>query len=108
MFSEAQTLLVPISLQDDIDRQVRELLEMDLKWKVLPYEMKNAGIKFQKSMDKALAPHKKHCRSYIDDVAIFSETRTEHLQHLKKVFETLREIGLTVNLEKCEFGKKTK
>ena len=69
--------------------------------------MKNARITFQISMNKALAPHKKYCRSYIDDVAIFSETWTEHLQHVKKVFETLREIGLIVNFEKCKLGKKT-
>ncbi|GFU10249.1 retrovirus-related Pol polyprotein from transposon 17.6 [Trichonephila clavipes] len=53
--------------------------------------MKNVGSTFQKSMK--------------EDVAIFSETWLDHMQHLEGVFKTLRAAGLTVNLEKCDFGK---
>ena len=59
-------------------------------------------------MDKVLAPHKKYCGSHIEAVAIFSKTWTEHLQHVIKVFEILREIGQTLNLKKCELKKKVK
>ncbi|GFW75333.1 hypothetical protein TNCV_4189871 [Trichonephila clavipes] len=41
------------------------------QWKVMPFGMKNAGSTFQKSMDNALFLHRKYCRSYIDDVAIY-------------------------------------
>jgi hypothetical protein len=75
------------------------------QWNVLPFGMKNAGSTFQKSIDKALELHKAYCRSYIDDLAIFSKTWLEHCVHIQRVFKTLREVGLTVNLEKCEFGK---
>ncbi|GFW34083.1 hypothetical protein TNCV_287671 [Trichonephila clavipes] len=75
------------------------------QWKVLPFGMKNAGSKFQKSMDQVLSPHHNYCRSYIDDVAVFSETWSDHMQHLEGVFKTLRAVGLTVNIEKCDFGK---
>ncbi|GFT51690.1 retrovirus-related Pol polyprotein from transposon opus [Trichonephila clavipes] len=67
--------------------------------------MKNAGSTFQKSMDQVLSPHHNYCRSYIDDVAVFSETWSDHMQHLEGVFKTLRAVGLTVNIEKCDFGK---
>ncbi|GFX21378.1 retrovirus-related Pol polyprotein from transposon opus [Trichonephila clavipes] len=56
-------------------------------------------------MDQVLSPHHNYCRSYIDDVAVFSETWSDHLQHLEGVFKTLRAVGLTVNIEKCDFGK---
>src|SRR5919197_1410394 len=42
---------------------------------------------------------------YIDDVIIYSETFEEHIEHLKQVFEKLRESNLMVKLKKCEFGK---
>lgn len=76
------------------------------QWKVMPFGMKNAGSTFQRSMNKILAPHRKFCEAYIDDVAVYSETWSEHLDHIRQVFRTLRDVGLTVNLEKCEFGKK--
>ncbi|GBN70331.1 Retrovirus-related Pol polyprotein from transposon 297 [Araneus ventricosus] len=76
------------------------------QWKVLPFGMKNAGSTFQRSMDKALAPHREYCRSYIDDVAIYSQSWRDHLLHIDSVFRSLREVGLTVNLEKCAFGQK--
>ncbi|GBM08849.1 Retrovirus-related Pol polyprotein from transposon 297 [Araneus ventricosus] len=74
------------------------------QWKVLPFDMKNAGSTFQRSMNKALAPHREYCRSYIDDVPIYSQSWRDHLLHIESVFRSLREVGLTVNLEKCAFG----
>ncbi|GBO04190.1 Retrovirus-related Pol polyprotein from transposon 297 [Araneus ventricosus] len=75
------------------------------QWKVLPFGMKNAGSTFQRSMDKALAPHREYCRSYID-VAFYSQSWCDHLLHIDSFFRSLREVGLAVNLEKCAFGQK--
>ncbi|GFW47334.1 retrovirus-related Pol polyprotein from transposon 17.6 [Trichonephila clavipes] len=77
------------------------------QWKVMPFGMKNARSTFQKSMDNDLLLHRKYCRSYIDDVAIYSTTWNEHLDHIAKVFKSLQEVGLKVNLEKCAFGRKS-
>ncbi|GFY61188.1 hypothetical protein TNIN_164341 [Trichonephila inaurata madagascariensis] len=35
----------------------------------------------------------------------FSETWSDHMKHLENNFKTLREVGLTVNLEKFDFRK---
>src|SRR6266508_2769170 len=43
---------------------------------------------------------------YLDDIIIFSQTMDEHLQHIRKVLEALRQAGLKLKLEKCEFAKK--
>ncbi|GBN98553.1 hypothetical protein AVEN_207087-1 [Araneus ventricosus] len=56
-------------------------------------------------MDKALAPHREYCRSYIDDVVIYSQSWRDHLLHIDSTFRSLREVGLTVNLEKYAFGQ---
>ncbi len=41
---------------------------------------------------------------YIDDILIYSRSLEEHEEHLRKVFQRLRENKLYAKLEKCEFG----
>ncbi|GFV83052.1 retrovirus-related Pol polyprotein from transposon opus [Trichonephila clavipes] len=81
-----QPYRVPIVLQKEVGRQVNELLDMDL-------------------IEHSDSDWAHPVVSYIDDVAVFSETWSDHTQHLEGVFKTLRAVGLTVNLEKCDFGK---
>ncbi|GFV82624.1 hypothetical protein TNCV_1618531 [Trichonephila clavipes] len=46
---------------------------------VMPFGMKNAGSTFQKVMDQVLVKHRAYCRSYIDDVAVFSKSWEQHI-----------------------------
>jgi hypothetical protein len=41
---------------------------------------------------------------YIDDILIYSGSLEEHVEHLRKVFQRLRENKLYAKLEKCKFG----
>ncbi len=41
---------------------------------------------------------------YIDDILIYNGSLEEHAEHLRKVFQRLRENKLYAKLEKCEFG----
>ncbi len=41
---------------------------------------------------------------YINDILIYSSSLEEHAEHLRKVFQRLRENKLYAKLEKCEFG----
>ncbi|GFW97134.1 integrase core domain protein [Trichonephila clavipes] len=112
-----QPYRVPIALQKEVERQVNELLDMDLiehsdsDWaqpvvcvakrdgmKGLTFWNEECGQNISKIYGP-MSPHHNYCRSYIDDVAVFSETSSGHMQHLEGVFKTLREVGLTVNLE---------
>ncbi|HMC99406.1 MAG TPA: RNase H-like domain-containing protein, partial [Ferruginibacter sp.] len=40
---------------------------------------------------------------YFDDILIYSKSHDEHLEHLRAVFNVLREARLFANLEKCTF-----
>jgi hypothetical protein len=40
---------------------------------------------------------------YFDDILIYSKFLDEHMDHLRAVFNALRDARLFVNLEKCIF-----
>uniref|UniRef100_A0A1U7VVG0 Uncharacterized protein LOC104217768 n=1 Tax=Nicotiana sylvestris TaxID=4096 RepID=A0A1U7VVG0_NICSY len=42
---------------------------------------------------------------YLDDIVIYSSSIEEHLDHLRKVFQILRENNLFVKREKCSFAQ---
>src|SRR6266540_6009065 len=43
---------------------------------------------------------------YLDNIIIYSKTWKGHLNHLRLVFEALREASLMVKVKKCKFAKK--
>lgn len=42
--------------------------------------------------------------AYIDNNTIFGQTLEEHVNHFYKVFQRLKEAGLTIKVNKCQFG----
>jgi hypothetical protein len=71
----------------------------------MPFGLRNAAQTFQRFMDQVLhgLPF---CYTYIDDLLIASTSPEEHLQHLRLVFERLRQHGIVINPSKCVFGVK--
>ena len=70
----------------------------------LPFGMVNASATFQRLIDEVLRDCKSYCRQYIDDVAIFSNSWEEHLDHIDTVLGKLEEAGLTIKPSKCYFA----
>ena len=78
------------------------------EWKVLPMGLVNAPATFQSLMNNIFTEKGylgKFVAVYLDDILIYSRTPEEHLEHLNKVLEVLREHKLYANLEKCQFNK---
>ena len=61
---------------------------------------------FQLLIDNVLQGCSKFAMGYLDDIIIFRRTEEEHLEHLEKIFRKLREYGLKMKREKCDFFKK--
>jgi len=57
-------------------------------------------------MEQVLKECKLFIRVYLDDIIVFSNCWSEHLQHIKKVLGVLRQAGLTAKPSKCAWGHK--
>jgi RNase H-like domain found in reverse transcriptase/Reverse transcriptase (RNA-dependent DNA polymerase) len=70
----------------------------------MPFRLRNAGQSFQRLMDSVTADLDP-AFAYLDDLMIASQPEN-HKQVVRAVLERLREYGLVLNLEKCEFGRR--
>lgn len=71
---------------------------------VMPFGLTGAPATFQRFINDTLRPYLDiFCTAYLDDILIYSRTRSEHEQHLRLVLTALREAGLYAKIEKCEF-----
>lgn len=73
----------------------------------MPFGLKNAPSTFQRVMDNILREYlHQFTFVYMDDIVIFSKSLDEHLVHLRKIFDRLREFNLKIQLDKSEFLRK--
>ena len=75
------------------------------KWefKKMPFGLKGAPAAFQQEMDQLFQDH----QNLSDDVAIYSQTWTDHLTHFRVALTKLKEKGLTAKVRKCKFTRST-
>lgn len=74
------------------------------QWKVLPFGINVAPSSFTRMMTIAfsgLSPEQAFI--YMDDIIVIGFSENQHINNLRKVFETCRKYNLKVNPEKCNF-----
>ena len=75
------------------------------QFRVLPFGMANAPATYQMVLNKVLQGLSwEILMCYIDDIIIFSNTFSEHLEHISMVLTRLREASLTLKPSKCKFA----
>ncbi|MCO5579599.1 hypothetical protein L7F22_033456 [Adiantum nelumboides] len=73
---------------------------------VMPFGLTNVLATFMTLMDSVLRPYLgKFIIVFLDDILIYNSTEEDHLEHLKKVFDLLREHNLYAKESKCDFLK---
>ncbi|KAG9442517.1 hypothetical protein H6P81_018371 [Aristolochia fimbriata] len=74
-------------------------------YKVMPFELKNAGATYQRAMQNIFDDFlHKRVECYVDNLVVKTKQRSGHLLDLKGVFERLRRFQLKMNPLKCAFG----
>lgn len=75
------------------------------EWLVTPFGLANAPSTFQKYINWVLRDYlDEFCSAYIDDILIYSSgSKSQHRDHVCKVLQRLREAGLQIDIDKCEF-----
>lgn len=76
------------------------------EYTVMPFGLTNAPASCQELVNDALREYLDvFVIAYLDDILVYSETMTEHYQHVERVLEALKAYDLELKPEKCEFHK---
>jgi len=75
------------------------------KSNVLPFGLCNRPAYFQRYINTEFMDMlDRFIAIYIDDILIYSNTKKEYIEHVKKVLQRLRELGLRVDVRKSKFN----
>ena len=71
------------------------------EWLVMPQGLCNAPATFQRYLNWVLRKYVgRFCAVYIDDIAIWSNSIEEHIEHVRLILDALREHGIWVSKDK--------
>lgn len=92
--------------ENDIHKTAFSTKDGHFEFVRMPFGLKNAPPTFQRLMNRGLQGLVgNNCFVYVDDIIVFGRTLEEHNKNLKIIFERLRQCGLKLQPDKCEYLK---
>jgi hypothetical protein len=74
------------------------------KYLVMSFELINESSTFQNFMNDILMNYlDEFVITYLNDIIVYSNSKKEHVQHVRKILQRLREANIQTNVDKCEF-----
>ena len=79
------------------------------EWMMTSFELANVSSTFQRYINWVLWDFlNEFCSVYVNDILIFTdESLHQHQDHVQRVLLQLWEVGLQINIDKCEFEVKS-
>ncbi len=75
------------------------------KYRMLSFELCNESATYQHYMNDVFFDYlDDFVSAYIDDILIYSNSRAEHIKHVKQILQRLKNAKLQTNINKCEFS----
>jgi hypothetical protein len=75
------------------------------KYRVLSFELCNESVTYQHYINDVFFDYLNEFVSiYINDILIYNNSKVEHIEHVKKILQRLRNAELQTNIDKCEFS----
>jgi hypothetical protein len=76
------------------------------KYLIMSFELINESSTFQNFMNDTLMKYlNEFVVAYLDDILMYSNSKKDHIQHVKKILQRLREANIQIDVNKCEFHK---
>ncbi len=70
----------------------------------MSFDLINASVTFQTFVNNVLRRYlNQFVIVYLNDILVYFKTKKEHVQHVKKVLQTLKKVDLRIKSEKSEF-----
>ena len=93
--------------KNDVQKTAFVTMNGKYEWMVMPFGLKNAPLIFQRVIHNLLWDYEltRFTHNYIDDIIIFSNSISDHLEHLERVFEMLDKENIILKRSKCDFLK---
>jgi hypothetical protein len=74
------------------------------KYRVLSFELCNESITYQHYMNDVFFDYlNEFVSTYINDILIYSNSKTKHTKHVKRVLQRLKNVELQADIDKCDF-----
>jgi hypothetical protein len=74
------------------------------KYLVMSFELINESFTFQNFMNDTLMNYlNEFVIIYLNDIIVYSNSKKEHIRHVRKILQRLREANIQADVNKCEF-----
>jgi hypothetical protein len=74
------------------------------KYLIMSFELINDSFTFQNFMNDILMNYlDEFVIAYLNDIVVYSNSKKEHVRHVRKILQRLREIEIQIDVNKCEF-----
>ena len=71
---------------------------------IMSFDLINASVTFQTFVNNVLRRYlNQFIIVYLNDILVYLKTKKEHVQHVRKVLQTLKKVNLRIKSEKSEF-----